>query len=87
MTDFHEYYVVLKSVGPDRVAVVSALRKILEQVGVAECGELVARAQRGPIRVKEGIGRDDAEIVQQILEAAGATAEIVQIQIPGLDYI
>jgi large subunit ribosomal protein L7/L12 len=79
----NEFYVVLKAVGANRVAVIRVLRETTA-LSIAEAAELLERVPR---TVKEGLTREEAEDVQKKLEEAGATAEIMKHSVPGVDYI
>ena len=67
-----EFNVILKDIGANKISVIRAVRE-LTPLGLKEAKDLVESA---PTAVKEGIGKDEAGIVKQKLEAAGATAEI-----------
>ena len=68
-TDFD---VVLKAVGPNKIAVIKAVREITG-LGLKEAKELVDNA---PKTVKEAVGKDDAEAMKTKLTDAGAEVEL-----------
>ena len=68
-TDFD---VVLKAVGPNKIAVIKAVREITG-LGLKEAKELVDNA---PKTVKEAVGKDDAEAMKTKLSEAGAEVEL-----------
>ena len=68
-TDFD---VVLKAVGPNKIAVIKAVREITG-LGLKEAKELVDNA---PKTVKEAVGKDDAEAMKTMLTDAGAEVEL-----------
>ena len=68
-TDFD---VVLKAVGPNKIAVIKAVREITG-LGLKEAKELVDNA---PKTVKEAVGKDDAEAMKTKLTEAGAEVEL-----------
>jgi large subunit ribosomal protein L7/L12 len=67
-----EFEVTLKEIGPNKVNVIKAVREVTT-LGLREAKELVESA---PARVKEGVGKDEAQNVKTKLEAAGAVVEI-----------
>ena len=64
--------VVLKEVGPNKINVIKAVRKITS-LGLKEAKDLVEAA---PKPVLEGATSDDANAAKEELESAGATAEL-----------
>ena len=68
-TDFD---VVLKAVGPNKIAVIKAVHEITG-LGLKEAKELVDNA---PKTVKEAVGKDDAEAMKTKLTDAGAEVEL-----------
>lgn len=68
-TDFD---VVLAEVGPNKIAVIKAVREITG-LGLAEAKAVVDGA---PKAVKEGASKDDAEAAKAKLEEAGAKVEL-----------
>ena len=68
-TDFD---VVLKAVGPNKIAVIKAVREITG-LGLKEAKELVDNA---PKTVKEAVGKDDAEAMKTKLTDSGAEVEL-----------
>lgn len=67
--------VVLVATGPNKIAVIKALREAL-QTGLEEAKQLADTADRSPAVVAAGLGRAEAERLLRELHAAGATAEI-----------
>ena len=67
-----EFSVTLKDIGANKINVIKAVRE-LTTLGLKEAKDLVESA---PATVKEGINKDEATIIKQKLEAAGATVEI-----------
>ena len=67
-----EFSVTLKDIGANKISVIKAVRE-LTTLGLKEAKDLVESA---PAIVKEGINKDEATIIKQKLEAAGATVEI-----------
>jgi len=68
-----EYDVMLKDAGPQKVAVIKAV-KDLTNLGLGEAKAIVDSA---PKAVKEKVSKEEAEEAKKALEAAGATAELV----------
>ncbi len=67
-----EFTVVLKETGPNKIAVIKAVRE-LTPLGLKEAKDLVEGA---PKAVKEGVSKDEAAAARQKLEAAGAKVEV-----------
>jgi len=67
-----EFSVILKDIGANKISVIKAVREVTT-LGLKESKDLVESA---PKPVKEGVGKDEAAVIKQKLEAAGATAEI-----------
>ena len=67
-----EFTVVLKETGPNKIAVIKAVRE-LTPLGLKEAKDLVEGA---PKPVKEGVSKDEAAAARQKLEAAGAKVEV-----------
>ena len=64
--------VVLKSAGAAKLQVVKAVKEHCG-LGLKEAKDLVDAA---PIKVKEGVSKDDAEALKKALEEAGAEVEL-----------
>ena len=64
--------VILKAAGAQKLAVVKLVKE-LTSLGLKEAKELVDSA---PQPVKEGISKDEAEVLKKSLEEAGAEIEI-----------
>jgi len=67
-----EFTVVLKSAGPNKIGVIKEVRS-LTGLGLKEAKELVDNA---PGKLKEGIGKDEAEAIKAKLTEAGAEVEL-----------
>jgi large subunit ribosomal protein L7/L12 len=67
-----EFNVVLQDVGANKINVIKAVRE-LTTLGLREAKELV---ESSPARVKEAVGRDEANKAKEVLEASGATANV-----------
>ncbi len=68
-----EFNVTLKSFGENKINVIKAVREVVSGLGLKEAKDLVESA---PAKVKEGIGKDEAESIKARLTEAGATVEI-----------
>ena len=68
-----EFNVTLKSFGENKINVIKAIREVVSGLGLKEAKDLVESA---PAKVKEGIGKDEAESIRARLTEAGATVEI-----------
>jgi large subunit ribosomal protein L7/L12 len=67
-----EFDVTLKEVGPKKIEVIKAVRK-LTALGLKEAKDLVDGA---PNTVMEGVSKDAAEEAKKALEEAGAVVEL-----------
>jgi len=67
-----EFAVLLQEVGPNKINVIKAVREVTT-LGLREAKEMVESA---PVKVKEGVVRDEANKVKETLEAAGATVKV-----------
>ncbi len=67
-----EFDVLLNSIGDKKINVIKAVREVTS-LGLKEAKELVESA---PVKVKEGIGKEEAETVKKKFEDAGAQMEI-----------
>ncbi len=67
-----EYDVVLKDAGPQKIAVIKAVK---EATGLG-LGEAKAIVDGAPATVKEKVAKADAEAMKKALEEAGATVEL-----------
>ena len=67
-----EFSVMLTAVGESKVGVIKAVRAITG-LGLKEAKDLVDGA---PKAVKEGVSKEDAEVMQKQLTEAGATCEL-----------
>jgi len=68
-----EFNVVLKSFGDNKINVIKAIREVVSGLGLKEAKDLVESA---PAKVKEGIGKEEAESIKAKLVEAGATVDI-----------
>ncbi len=68
-----EFNVVLKSFGENKINVIKAVREVVSGLGLKEAKDLVEAA---PTKVKESIGKEEAESIKAKLTEAGATVEI-----------
>ena len=64
--------VVLKSAGAAKLQVVKAVKEACG-LGLKEAKEIVDGA---PVKVKEGVGKEEAEALKKALEEAGAEVEL-----------
>ncbi len=67
-----EFDVVLEGFGDKKIGVIKVVRAVTG-LGLKEAKDLVEGV---PSKVKEGIGKEDAEKLKQQLEEAGATASV-----------
>ena len=65
--------VILKEVGPNKIAVIKEVRASVSGLGLAEAKALVESA---PKPIKEGVSKQEAEDIKKKVEAAGAKVEI-----------
>ena len=68
-----EFNVVLKSFGDNKINVIKAIREVVSGLGLKEAKDLVEAA---PAKVKEGIGKEEADSIKAKLTEAGATDDI-----------
>ncbi len=68
-----EFNVILKSFGENKINVIKAVREVVSGLGLKEAKDLVESA---PAKVKEAIGKEEAETIKAKLTEAGATVEI-----------
>jgi large subunit ribosomal protein L7/L12 len=68
-----EFNVVLKSFGDNKINVIKAIREVVSGLGLKEAKDLVEAA---PAKVKESIGKEEAESIKAKLTEAGATVDI-----------
>ena len=68
----NEYEVVLTEIGPNKMAVIKAIKDITG-LGLKESKELVDNVPR---TVKEGISKADADTIAKTLTDTGATVEL-----------
>ena len=67
-----EFDVILKEIGPNKINVIRGVREVTT-LGLKEAKDLVESA---PTAVKEGVSKDDAAMVKEKLEAAGAVVSV-----------
>ena len=65
--------VILKEIGPNKIAVIKEVRASVAGLGLAEAKALVEGA---PKPVKEGVTKQEADEIKKKIEAAGAKVEI-----------
>jgi large subunit ribosomal protein L7/L12 len=65
--------VILKEIGPNKIAVIKEVRASVPGLGLAEAKALVEGA---PKPVKEGVTKQEAEDIKKKIEAAGAKVEV-----------
>jgi len=65
--------VILKEIGPNKIAVIKEVRASVAGLGLAEAKALVEGA---PKTVKEGVTKQEAEEIKKKIEAAGAKVEV-----------
>ncbi len=68
-----EFNVVITGAGPNKIAVIKAVREVAPGLGLADAKKLVESA---PANVLEGVAKDAAETAKKKLEEAGATIEL-----------
>ena len=66
------FNVVIKSAGDQKINVIKAVREITG-LGLKEAKDM---AEAAPVTVKEGVKKEEAEVMKVKLEAAGATVEL-----------
>jgi large subunit ribosomal protein L7/L12 len=69
-----EFDVMLMSYGDKKINVIKALRKELPGLGLKEA-KLMAESVPGGL-IKEGVSKEEADLLKDILTEAGATVEI-----------
>ncbi|HYY30362.1 MAG TPA: 50S ribosomal protein L7/L12 [Chthoniobacterales bacterium] len=67
------FEVVLKEIGPNKIAVIKEVRAAVAGLGLAEAKALVEGA---PKTVKEGVTKQEAEDIKKKIEGAGAKVEV-----------
>lgn len=68
-----EFNVVITGAGPNKIAVIKAVREVAPGLGLADAKKLVESA---PANILEGVAKDAAEAAKKKLEEAGATIEL-----------
>jgi len=68
-----EFDVVIAECGPNKIAVIKAVREVAPGLGLADAKKLVESA---PAKVLEGVAKEAAEEAKKKLEAAGAKIEL-----------
>ncbi len=68
-----EFDVVIMDCGPNKIAVIKAVREVSPGLGLADAKKLVESA---PAKVLEGVSKDAADAGKKKLEEAGAKIEI-----------
>ncbi len=67
-----EFEVSIQEVGPNKINVIKAVREVTS-LGLREAKELVESA---PVKVKEGVAKDEADETKSKLEEAGAVVQV-----------
>jgi large subunit ribosomal protein L7/L12 len=67
-----EFEAVLTAVGDKKINVIKAVREVTS-LGLKEAKDLVEAA---PKAIKEGVSKEEAEMIKKKFEEAGATVEI-----------
>jgi large subunit ribosomal protein L7/L12 len=67
-----EFDVMLNSIGDKKINVIKVVREVTS-LGLKEAKEMVESA---PVKVKEGVNKEEAEAVKKKFEEAGAQVEI-----------
>ena len=68
-----EFDVVLESFGEKKINVIKTLRAELQGLGLKEAKTM---AESAPIAIKEGVSREEADVLKAALEEAGGTVTI-----------
>ena len=68
-----EFDVVIVECGPNKIAVIKAVREVAPGLGLADAKKLVESA---PAKVLEGVAKDAGETAKKKLEEAGAKIEL-----------
>ena len=67
-----EFTITLTDYGANKINVIKAVREVTD-LGLREAKELVESA---PTRVREGVGKDEADNIKTKLESAGASVQV-----------
>lgn len=67
-----EFTITLTDYGANKINVIKAVREVTD-LGLREAKELVESA---PTRVREGVGKDEADNIKTKLEGAGASVQV-----------
>lgn len=68
-----EYKVELLDGGPDKIKAIKALRQAKKDLGLTEAKKMVEDA---PSVIAEAASKDDAKMMKEVLEAAGAKVKL-----------
>ena len=68
--------VVIDSVGEKKIQVIKAVRQVNTTLALKEAKDFVDSIESAPKAVKEGVSKEEAEKVKELLEGAGATVSI-----------
>ena len=68
-----EFDVVITEAGPNKIAVIKAVREVAPGLGLADAKKLVESA---PAKVLEGVAKEAGEAAKKKLEEAGAKIEL-----------
>lgn len=69
-----EFDVILREIGPKKIQVIKAVRTVRPDLGLKEAKDLVDSA---PVKVLEGVPKEQAEAAVQAIKAEDAVAEMV----------
>ncbi len=67
--------VVIDAIGEKKIQVIKAVRQVVS-LGLKEAKEFVDSIEVGPKPIKEGVAKEEAQKVKELLEGAGATVSV-----------
>ncbi len=67
--------VVIDAIGEKKIQVIKAVRQVVS-LGLKEAKEFVDSREVGPKPIKEGVAKEEAQKVKELLEGAGATVSV-----------
>ena len=67
------FTVELTEAGPDKIKIIKALRQVKKDLGLVEAKKFVEEA---PSIIAESVSKDDAKLMKETLEAAGAKVKL-----------
>ena len=68
--------VVIDAIGEKKIQVIKAVRQVNTTLALKEAKDFVDSIESAPKAVKEGVSKEEAEKVKELLEGAGATVSI-----------